>query len=185
MIGHPAVFVVNLISPREVVEPAREDAFLVSEMIQLANVSRDIERDLDRGLGYHPALKPYLGPQNGVDRGPVVRDVREAYLAMALDRAPAYRRLFDGLDFGEAASTRTAAVLMLLFTDLHYRGCAARTGHRPWHGPRGRLQVVAESIPALLSTRWARHVIERVEGDFARAAQGLAVDAGPAPQGVR
>jgi len=66
-----------------------------------------------------------------------------------------------------------AAVLMLLFTDLHYRGCAARTGHRPWPGPGGRFAVVAGSLPALLSPRWATLIVNRVERDFLRAAGGL------------
>ena len=61
VIGHPAVFVLDLVADRECTESAREDAFQVSEMIQLANVTRDIETDLARGVGYHPALKPYLG----------------------------------------------------------------------------------------------------------------------------
>ena len=48
VIGHPALFTLRLVGGRELSEPAREDAFEVSEMIQLANVSRDIERDLAR-----------------------------------------------------------------------------------------------------------------------------------------
>ncbi len=103
----------------------------------------------------------------------VVRDVREDYLRLALGRAGAYRRLFERLDLGGTAAVRTAAVLMLLFTDLHYRGCAERTGHRPWPGPGGRLAVVAGSLPALLSPRWATLIVGRVERDFLRAAGGL------------
>ena len=180
VIGHPAVFTLNLVATREFTEPAREDAFLVSEMIQLANVTRDIERDLARGVAYHPALKPYLG-SSGYQPEPqaVVREVREQYLAMALGRAPAYRRLFDRLDLGGTATVRTAAVLMLLFTDLHYRSCAMRTGHPAWPGPRGRLQVVAGSLPALMSPRWAGRTLKRVENDFATAASRLARDPGP------
>jgi len=174
VIGHPAVFVIDLISGGECPTPAREDAFLVSEMIQLANVTRDIETDLARGVAYHPALKPYLGSAaDGGEAKAVVRDVREDYLRLALGRAGAYRRLFDRLDLGGTAAVRTAAVLMLLFTDLHYRGCAERTGHRPWPGPGGRLAVVAGSLPALLSPRWATLIVGRVERDFLRAAGGL------------
>jgi hypothetical protein len=62
---------------------------------------------------------------------------------------------------------------MLLFTDLHYRGCAARTGHRPWPGPGGRLAVLAGTLPALLSPRLASRTVNRVERDFLRAAGGL------------
>ena len=142
-------------------------------MIQLANVTRDIETDLARGVAYHPALKPYLGCAPDDESLAVVRDVREDYLKLALGRAGAYRRLFERLDLGGTAAVRTAAVLMLLFTDLHYRGCAERTGHRPWPGPGGRLAVVAGSLPALLSPRWATLIVNRVERDFLRAAGGL------------
>jgi len=63
--------------------------------------------------------------------------------------------------------------LMLLFTDLHYRSCAIRTGHLPWPGPSGRLQVVARSIPAMMSPSWAAHTIRRVERDFLGALVGM------------
>ncbi len=175
VIGHPAVFTLRLVSRRELTEPDREDAFLVSEMIQLANVSRDIERDLARGVAYHPALEPYLGSTPDQPEPQVaVRQAREDYLAMALSRAPAYRRLFARLDLGEGAAVRTAAVLMLRFTDLHYRSCAVRTGNPSWPGPRGRFQVVVGALPALVSARWAGHTLRRVESDFATAASRLA-----------
>jgi phytoene/squalene synthetase len=185
VIGHPAVFVLKLVGTHEFTEPAREDAFLVSEMIQLANVTRDIESDLARGVGYHPALKPYLGSSVDCDQTrSVVREVREEYLALALGRVPAYRRLFNRLDLGETAGVRTAAVLMLLFTDLHYRGCAESTGHQAWPGPRGRIQVVARSLPALLSTEWASRTVKGVERDFLNAANALQADFSrtPVPQ---
>ena len=175
VMGHPAIFALNLVSDRELPAPAREDAFEVSEMVQLANVTRDIERDLERGVAYHPALKPYLGaPADEPGLRAVVRDVREEYLAVALSRAPAYRRLFDGLELGRSASVRAAAVLMLLFTDLHYRSCASKTGNPVWPGPRGRLAVVVRALPALVSLRWARRTLRRVEDEFVAAARALA-----------
>jgi len=185
VIGWPAIFVIELVSGGPCPAPAREDAFQVSEMIQLANVTRDIEADLTRRIAYHPALRPYLGQS---PRDPavatVVRDVREDYMRMALGRAGAYRRLFDRLDLGGTAAVRTAAVLMLLFTDLHYRGCAERTGRRPWPGPGGRFAVVAGSLPALLSSRWASLIVRRVERDFLHAAGGFAALNAPAAAAV-
>ncbi len=174
VIGYPALFTLSQVADRELTARAREDAFLVSEMIQLANVSRDIERDLARGIAYHPALKPFLG-RDGHDPASkaVVSEVREEYMAMALSRAPAYRRLFEGLNLGGTAAVRTAAVLMLLFTDLHYRGCATRTGHVPWPGPSGRLQVIAQTLPSVISQAWAGNTIRRVEHDFLDARTGL------------
>ncbi|MBK5110002.1 MAG: squalene/phytoene synthase family protein [Thermoleophilia bacterium] len=179
VMGYPALFTLSQVAGDELPDRAREDAFLVSEMIQLANMSRDIERDLERGVSYHPALKPYLG-RSGFDpeARPVVRDVREAYLAMALDRVPAYRRLYEGLGLGGTAPVRIAAVLMLLFTDLHYRGCALKTGHSPWPGPSGRLQVIAKSLPSTVSRAWAGRTIREVESDFLGARIGLPGDPG-------
>ena len=182
VIGHPAVFVLKLVAEPGWSEPAREDAFQVSEMIQLANVTRDIEVDLERGIGYHPALKPYLGERcTDAGAGAVVREVREDYMRLALGRAGAYRRLFERLDLGGTASVRTAAVLMLLFTDLHYRGCAEITGHRAWDGPRNRAQVVARSMPAMLSPRWAARTVRNVESDFLSAAGRLTPSGPSAP----
>lgn len=171
VIGHPAVFVLDLVSERECADAAREDAFRVSEMIQLANVTRDIEKDLARGVGYHPALRPFLGTvEDRAERRAVIRDVREELLVRALTRAGAYRSLFDRLDLGGTASVRTAAVLMFLFTDLHYRDCALRTGHPPWAGPGDRLQVLARSVPAVVSPAWAVRTVRSVERNFLDAA---------------
>jgi len=174
VIGYPALFTLGQVADRDLTDGAREDAFLVSEMIQLANVTRDIERDLERGIGYHPSLKPLLG-MSGHEAAakPVVSEVREEFMAMALSRAPAYRRLFEGLHLGGTAAVRTAAVLMLLFTDLHYRSCALKTGNAPWPGPSGRLQVIAKTLPSVISQAWAGNTIRRVENDFLDAEIGL------------
>ena len=43
--------------PPELSEREREDAMRVGEMVQLANITRDIEKDLRRGIAYDLALK--------------------------------------------------------------------------------------------------------------------------------
>ena len=173
VIGHPALFTLSQVADGELTNGAREDALLVSEMIQLANVSRDIERDLERGISYHPALRPYLGQPVDTEARVAVSQVRETYMSMALSRASAYRRLFEGLNLGGTAAVRTAAVLMLSFTDLHYRGCATRTGHTAWPGPTSRFQVVARSLPSVVSRGWAGNTIRQIENDFLHARLGL------------
>ena len=174
VIGNPALFMIGLVGEGAPTGQAREDALLASEMIQLANVTRDIEADLVRGIAYHPALEPHLGCSGYQDEPrAVVREVRRQYVALALRRASAYRRLFEGLRLGRSGPVRLAAVLMLLFTDLHYRGCAGLTGHPPWPGPRNRLGVVARSLPALASERWAAHTLRAVERRFITAARSL------------
>ncbi|MFZ9669760.1 MAG: squalene/phytoene synthase family protein, partial [Solirubrobacterales bacterium] len=171
VIGNPVLFMLEQVGDRDLDADSRENALVVSEMIQLANVSRDVESDLNRGIAYHPSLAPYLG-RSGYEPEviPTVREVRGQYIALALSRAPAYRRMFEGLELDRSVRVRVASVLMLLFTDLHYRGCAIRAGLLPWPGPADRLQVVLSSAPSLVSRTLAGRTIRRVERDFTSAA---------------
>ena len=174
VIGNPVLFMLEQVGGRNLEPEAREDALVVSEMIQLANVSRDVEADLNRGIAYHPSLAPFLG-RSGYEPEviPAVRDARGQYIALALSRAPAYRRMFEGLELDRSVGVRMAAVLMLLFTDLHYRGCAIRAGHLPWPGPAGRAQVLIGSVPSLLSRTLAGKTVRRIERDFTTAADSI------------
>lgn len=171
VIGNPVLFMLEQVGGRNIGPDAREDALVVSEMIQLANVSRDVEADLSRGIAYHPSLAPFLG-RSGYEPDvlPAVRDARGQYIALALSRAPAYRRMFEGLELDRTVRVRVAAVLMLLFTDLHYRGCAIRAGHLPWPGPADRSQVILGSVPALFSGTLAGRTVRRIEREFTSAA---------------
>lgn len=174
VIGEPALFAFRLLRPHQVAA-GHHDAMAVSEMIQLANITRDIERDLARGVGYHPALRPYLG--GGEDRASLetVRRVREELLVLALGRAPAYRRLVEGAEFPPLSSERAAAVSMLLFTDRYYRACAARVGRRPWQGPSRTGTLILISALAGVSSRFSDRVLRRIERDFLTAAGMSAV----------
>lgn len=172
VIGNPVLFALELVGRGRLTPAARRDAGAVGEMIQLANITRDVEKDLARGIGYHPALKPYL--RNGGD--PVkmletVRRVRVELTARAMSLVPAYLRLMAGFEGMVAA--RTAAVLMLGFTELHYRGCVAGSGRDPWPGANSPLGVVLRAVPSLVSARWARRRLGRVEANFLRAATSL------------
>ncbi len=171
VIGHPAVFTLELLEHQDPDAQARRDAFDVGEMIQLANVTRDIERDLERGVAYHPLLGPHLG--GGADsaaRVEAVRAVRRLLTHRALRRAPAYSRLYARSGATQRPSVRLAAALMLLFTDLHYRRSLERVGEVPWPGPGTKLGVVAAALPALVSARRAGTMITRVERAFLAAA---------------
>lgn len=179
VIGNPALFMLQLVGG-EVASPAVvRDARAVSVMIQLANITRDIEKDLHRGIGYHATLEPFLnGAGDPEERDETVRLVREEFLGVALAAVPAYRRLFEASSLHHAPGARMAAVLMLLHTDWHYRRTAAMIGHRPWGKPPGKLRMTATAIPALLSMTAARRVLLRVEEDFLRAALGVGATAG-------
>lgn len=175
VIGLPTIFLLELVRSTELDAAAREDALLVSEMVQLANVTRDIEDDLERGVGYHPDLRPLLGarPQSAAALE-TVRRVRAELTYMALCRAPAYRRMYEGLGLARRASVRTAAIVLLLFTSLHYRGCVRATGHVGWRSPGGRSAVLARGLPCLLGAAAADRVLRATERDMLRGAAELA-----------
>lgn len=168
VIGYPALFAIELIHGRSA--DLDEDALVTSEMIQLANITRDIEKDLARGVAYDHALRGHLRCHDPDS----VRAVRMRLTAMALSRADAFRRLYAGIDLRRRAGSRLAAVLMLLFTDRHYRLMAHRVGRRPWQGHRGKFGTVLAALPALVSHRYATRLIERVTARLTSAAPRLA-----------
>jgi phytoene/squalene synthetase len=174
VIGNPALFALRVLGGREPEPPVAADALRVSEMVQLANITRDIEKDLDGGVAYHAALEPFTrGRGDRTDRARVVRHAREEFLEMALGRASSYRRLFESSGVRRSPATRAAAVMMLSFTEMHYRRCLEQIGHRSWRAPRGPLSVVVLASPALVSTWSARRSIQRIERNFLGAATRL------------
>ncbi len=169
VIGEPVVFALLLVTDADLSPERRSDAFAVAELIQLANITRDVERDLERGIGYDPVLRPHLG--TGDAEGPV-RDARRRLMAQALPHASAYTRLSEEIATRRISMARGSAVLMLLHTDRHYASCAQRIGHEGWRAP-GTLRVVVHTLLAVVSRRWARRVMLRVETDFLAAAAAI------------
>jgi phytoene/squalene synthetase len=170
VIGEPILFTLQLVTETDLSAEQRGDAFAASELIQLANITRDIERDLTRGIGYHPSLLPHLGDKAATDP---VRHARRQLMAHALPHAPAYTRLAEQLATKRFSMARASAVLMLLHTDRHYRWCARQIGHPEWRGPKRTGTIILSSLLAAVSRRWARRVIHQVEGNFLVAAAAL------------
>jgi len=175
VLGNPVVFSVRLLRLQygfapELRADEREDAMRVGEMVQLANITRDVEKDLRRGVAYDATLRDDLGrdASNG-DRGlsERCRVVRERLLKMAVARAPSYARVIDAIHLPRWSVARASAVLMLLFTERYFRGCARRVGMHPWRGPNSTAHLIARSIPAMFSSAFAFREIERVERAFA------------------
>ncbi len=179
VLGNPVVFSVRLMRlqqgvPAELTASEREDAMRVGEMVQLANITRDVEKDLRRGITYDTALQHDLGRDaaNG-DRALMerCRAVRERLLRMALLRAPSYARIIDALRFPRWSVARASAVLMLLFTERYFRGCARRAGLATWQGPNSIFGLFTRTLPTTFSERRAKHKITRVEAAFLLAAR--------------
>jgi phytoene/squalene synthetase len=178
VIGEPVLFTIRLLVDVPMCEMIKRNAMAVAEMIQLANITRDIERDLERGTAYDVSLRPYLTGSSDEQKTRVVRGVREHMVLLALSRAPAYRRLVAIIGFRPISEARGAAVLMLLFTDRYYRSAMASIGRPPWKGPSLVWSLYLSAALASVSPAWARWVIARTERNFLRAA--LEIAEGPA-----
>jgi len=170
VIGEPILFTLRLVVEADLTAGQRRDALAASELIQLANITRDVERDLERGIGYHPSLLPHMGSTDAP--GPV-GEARRRLMAHALPHASAYTRLAEQLTTRRFSLTRASAVLMLLHTDRHYRWCARRIGHPAWRGPNRTMTIILSSLLAAFSHRWSHRVMRRVEHDFLAAAETI------------
>jgi phytoene/squalene synthetase len=181
VLGNPVVFSIRLVRLQhggrpELSADEREQAMRVGEMVQLANVTRDVEKDLRRGIAYDAALREDLGRDAGNGtHDPLLtercRAARERLLRMALVRAPAYRQMLAAMPLPRWSVARASAVLMLLFTDRYFRGCAQRAGLRPWKGPDATVALFARAIPAAFSRRRAEREVARIEHAFLSVAQ--------------
>lgn len=169
VIGLPAIFVMQLLLG-DVVDDHQQDAYEVSELIQLANITRDVEKDLRRGIAYHPALEPFLRAVSTPEVEVAINDARRDLMLLATRRAGAFRRLIDQVPLPRFSTARAAAVLMMLFTDRHYRRCAATVGVPTWSGPGRMATMVLTCLPALISSAWTSRILLRVERDLLAAA---------------
>jgi phytoene/squalene synthetase len=178
VLGNPVVFGVRLVRLSHGVQPRltdheREEAMRVGELVQLANVTRDVEKDLRRGIAYDATLRDDLGrdASNG-DRelAERCRKVRERLLRMALTRAPAYGHIIESMELRGWSVARASGVLMLLFTERYFRGCARRVGMPGWNGPRTTLSILWRTFRTSFSERAAIREIGRVERAFLEAA---------------
>lgn len=179
VLGNPAVFGIRILkfehgqapqlSPSE-----QEDAMLVGEMVQLANVTRDIEKDLRRGIAYDPALAGDLGRDALAEKDPQlterIRAARGRMLRFALARAASYRRIIGAVWLPRWSLGRGSAVLMLLFTERYFRGCARRVGMRVWPGPDSVVTLLRRTFAATFSHKRAFLEMERAEREFLAAA---------------
>jgi len=165
VIGLPALFVMETLLG-SVSADHQGDALEVSELLQLANITRDIEKDLQRGIAYHPVLRAHLGSNGEGVTAVAIAVARRDLILLATRRAPSFRRLVDAVDLPRLSPARAAAVLMVLFTDRHYRDCAVEAGMRPWSSSRPGSGLVLTSLPAAFSPKWADRVMVRVERDL-------------------
>ena len=178
VIGLPFLFAVRLLHLQRtgsaaVSDDLREDCLRAGEMVQLANVTRDIEKDLRRGVSYHPALRADLGRVDLEDAGlrARIREVRAQLLDRALTLAPAYERMMRALPFRAVSLARGSGALMLLFTDRYYRSCARLVGRPPWPGPASTGGLILLSACHAVMRRWSARSTRRITDNLLRRAR--------------
>jgi phytoene/squalene synthetase len=176
VLGNPVIFMIRLLRlERGIRMPfgpdLREHARNVGELVQLANVTRDIEKDLCRAIAYDPSLRGDLGCDHDVGAMERVRHVRERLLRSALRRAPSYASVVDAMHLPRLSLARASAVVMLLFTEQHYRRCARRVELPPWPGPSTVGSILLRGLIAAASRRFAHGEIRRVERAFLECAE--------------
>jgi len=164
VLGNPVVFGMELLLDRGLDERETETAMRVGEMVQLANITRDIEKDQARGVVYDERLKGGAG-------GATVRAVREDLVRLALERAPDYRRMIWMLRRPRLHLGRASALLMLLFTSRYYDRCARRLGHEGWDETRSTLGLLARTFPASFSHGYALRVARAIELNMSAGAE--------------
>ncbi len=203
VLGNPVAFAMRLMMRRELTADERETAMDVGELVQLANVTRDMEKDLLRGVAYHPGLKPYLHFDVKADLSvagsdgeskihadarlrtaeavDAIRNARGQIFDLAMAQAPAYTRMVEGIQFRRWSLSRASALLMLEFTDRYYRSCARRIDRPQWTGPRSSLRLLFRAFPAFLSKRSTLRRVRQIERNLVAAGNQAANGFDPVP----
>jgi phytoene/squalene synthetase len=136
------------------VEAAARD---VGEFLQLANITRDIEKDLLRGVSYHHELSG-LAREQATSDSDLIRAARAALCDRALSLASSYLDLVDGMQLKRGLMS-ASALMMLRFTEQHYRRTAALVGVKG-ESVSGLKSAIWRSLPAAISGAWARAQME-------------------------
>ena len=84
----------------------------------------------------------------------------------ALQRAPSYLTLIDGLDL-RRGWMGASAVIMARFTERYYLGCANRVGVATLPG-HSAAKVLLSSWPALVSGGWTRRRLIKLNAQLAK-----------------
>ena len=98
---------------------------MVGEVIQLANITRDLEKDYRRGIYYHPQLQQEL---DGNTLAQCIRDVRAQLVLRALRRFREFPPFFNTIPTTRISRARGAALLLVITTYAYYWRAAQKAG---------------------------------------------------------
>jgi phytoene/squalene synthetase len=102
---------------------------VIGEIIQLANITRDLEKDYERGIYYHPDLPGAVG----AEREKRIREVRSQLVMRAVRLAPEFRPFVNAIPTPRISLARGAAMLLVMTTFAYYWRAAKKTGLPAFH----------------------------------------------------
>jgi phytoene/squalene synthetase len=129
VLGTPILFADEMQRLDRGLSPQISDARLrlcaaVGEVIQLANITRDLEKDVERGIYYHPQLQ-------GLEGAPLkhrIREVRRELVLRALRRFREFPQFFNTMPTAAISRARGAAMLLIITTYAYYWRAAQKAG---------------------------------------------------------
>jgi phytoene/squalene synthetase len=134
----------------------------VGELVQLANVCRDVEKDLARGVAYDDALAAWVGRAADAPAA-VVAAVRRRILDRVAGLSGAVVPFFTGLPFGAVSGSRGASLVLLITTARFFQKVNATLDPPPLVRtalPAG-YRAAAVCAAGALSRAFARRSVER------------------------
>ena len=126
--------------------PETDDARLrlcavVGEVIQLANITRDLEKDYDRGIYYHPDLPGLTGSR----REHRIHSIRSELVMRAIRRFREFPEFFGSIPAPKISRARGAAMLLIITTYAYYWRAAQKVG-LPAFDDRQRITVFGGAL---------------------------------------
>lgn len=129
VLGTPVLFADEVQRLDQGVAPEIDDTRLrlcavVGEVIQLANITRDLEKDYERGIFYHPGMPGLKGSR--CERR--IRDVRSELILRAIRRFREFPEFFGSIPAPQISRARGAAMLLIITTYAYYWRAAQKVG---------------------------------------------------------
>jgi phytoene/squalene synthetase len=129
VLGTPVLFADEVQRLDQGLSPDIDDVRLrlcavVGEVIQLANITRDLEKDYQRGIFYHPDLPGLKGSR----RKRCIRSVRSELVLRAIRRLRDFPEFFESIPAPKISRARGAAMLLIITTYAYYWRAAQKVG---------------------------------------------------------
>jgi phytoene/squalene synthetase len=153
--------------PPELPEDRRAAALEVGELVQLANVCRDVEKDLARGVAYDQDLAPWLRRPAEAPRD-VVSLARRRILDRVSSLSASIVPYFTGLPFAPVSWARGASLVLLITTARFFQRVNAALGPaalRVVRLPAG-FGAAAACAAGVVSRTRARRIVEDARTAF-------------------